>query len=56
MTVNTQAKDAFGTEIYRHLDYIAQTIDGVNDVENRIAEVEKKIKETPANDKETLEA
>lgn len=56
MTVNTQARDAFSTAIYRHLDYIAQTIDGVDDVENRMAEVEKKIKETPAGDTETLEA
>lgn len=56
MAVNTQARDAFSTSIYRHLDYIAKTIDGVNDVENRMAEVEKKIAETPADDEETLEA
>lgn len=42
LTVNTQAKDAFDTEIYRCLDYIERVIGDVTDDENRIADVEKK--------------
>lgn len=56
LTVNTQAKDAFSTDIYRVLDYIEQAINGVTDVEKRITEVEKQIANTPENDTETLEA
>lgn len=41
--VNTQGKDAFDTAIYRALDHIRLTIDGVNQTENAIADVEKKI-------------
>lgn len=52
--VNTQAKDAFDTEIYRCLDYIARTIDDVTDVENRISDVEKKI--ANSNDKNEIAA
>ena len=50
LTVNTQAKDAFDTEIYRCLDYIERVIGDVTDVENRIADVEKKIANTSDRD------
>lgn len=50
LTVNTQAKDAFDTEIYRCLDYIERVIGDVTDVENRIADVEKKIANTSDQD------
>lgn len=43
MTVNTQGKDAISTDIYRKVDYLRQTIEAVDDVENRIADVEKMI-------------
>lgn len=56
ISVNTQAKDAFSTDIYRVLDYIERTIQGVKDVENRIADAEKRIANTPADDTETLAA
>lgn len=56
ISVNTQAKDAFSTDIYRVLDYIERTIQGVNDVENRIADAEKRIANTPADDTDTLAA
>lgn len=56
ITVNTQAKDAFSTDIYRTLDYIEQTIVGVNDVESRISDVENRIANTSSDDTETLEA
>lgn len=56
ISVNTQAKDAFSTDIYRVLDYIERTIQGVNDAENRIADAEKRIANTPADDTETLAA
>lgn len=56
ISVNTQAKDAFSTDIYRVLDYIERTIQGVKDAENRIADAEKRIANTPADDKETLAA
>lgn len=45
-SVNTQAKDAFSTDIYRTVDYIEQTVNAVNEVENRIADIEKKINNT----------
>ncbi|MCH5267636.1 MAG: hypothetical protein J1E62_04750 [Lachnospiraceae bacterium] len=50
ITTNTQAKDAFSTQIYRSLDYIARAIDAVTDVENRMADVEKKISNTTDED------
>lgn len=50
INVNTQAKDAFDTEIYRCLDYIERTIAGVTDVENRIADTERKIENTTDED------
>lgn len=43
LTVNTQARDAISTDIYRTIDYIDQTMRAVTDVEERIAEVEKMI-------------
>ncbi len=43
MAVNTQGKDAISTEIYRAIDYLRQTVEDVDDVENRIADVEKMI-------------
>ena len=46
ITANTQAKDAFNTQIYRALDYIERTIEAVTDVEKRISDVEKKISNT----------
>ena len=56
ISVNTQAKDAFSTDIYRVLDYIERTIQGVKDVENRIADAEKRIANTPSDDTEALAA
>lgn len=56
ISVNTQAKDAFSTDIYRVLDYIERTIKGVKDAENRIADAEKRIANTPSDDEETLAA
>lgn len=56
ISVNTQAKDAFSTDIYRVLDYIERTIQGVKDAENRIADAEKRISNTPSDDTETLAA
>lgn len=54
INVNTQAKDAFDTEIYRCLDYIERTIAEVTDVENRIADTERKMENT--TDEEELAA
>lgn len=56
ISVNTQAKDAFSTDIYRVLDYIERTITDVKDVENRIADAEKRIANTPTDDEATLAA
>lgn len=41
--VNVQARDAIDTDIYRIVDYIESAVKAVNDVENKIADVEKKI-------------
>lgn len=41
--VNTQARDAFSTDIYRTIDYIEQTIKDVDAVDIKINEVEKMI-------------
>lgn len=55
MTVNAQAKDAISTDIYRTVDYLTKTIEAVEDVENRIAEVDKLIKNsTDKNEIATL--
>ena len=43
MTVNTQARDAISTDIYRVVDYLSKCIQDVDDVENRIGDVEKMI-------------
>lgn len=56
ISVNTQAKDAFSTDIYRVLDYIERTITDVKDVENRIADAEKRIANTSTDDEEGLAA
>ncbi len=47
MTVNTQGKDAISTEIYRAIDYLAKAIEEVDDIENRISEVNKMIANEP---------
>jgi len=52
LIVNTQAKDAITTEIYRALDYIEQTIQAVDDVEKKISDVENMIANTPETDPE----
>lgn len=41
--VNVQARDAIDTDIYRIVDYIAKAVNEVNEVENKLADVEKKI-------------
>ncbi len=46
VTVNTQAKDAISTDIYRSIDYIAQTIEDVEEVESKISEVKNMISNT----------
>lgn len=46
ITVNTQARDAISTNIYRAIDYIEQTIQSVTDVEAKLSEVEKMIGNT----------
>ena len=56
LTVNTQAKDAIDTDIYRVIDYIAQTIKAVDDVEKKIEDVEKMISNTDDSDESTLSA
>lgn len=43
---NTQGKDAFDTQIYRCMDYIQRTVNAVINVEQKIADVEKKIANT----------
>ena len=44
--VNTQAKDAISTDIYRVVDYIATTVKYVDEVETKLDEVDKMIKNT----------
>lgn len=44
--VNTQAKDAISTDIYRMVDYISKTVKYVDEVETKIDEVDKMIKNT----------
>lgn len=57
MTVNTQAKDAINTDIYRMIDYLTQAIEAVDDVENRISDAEKMIANTTDPDElESLNA
>lgn len=46
VTVNTQARDAISTDIYRNIDYIAQTIEATDEVDKKIAECEKLISNT----------
>lgn len=41
--VNTQAKDAISTDIYRAIDYIANMVNQVDAVDRKLADVEKKI-------------
>lgn len=45
-TVNTQARDAISTDIYRTIDYIAKCVDYVNQVDTKISEVEKQLSNT----------
>lgn len=53
ITVNTQARDAISTNIYRAIDYIEKTIEAVTNVEDKISEVEKMIANT--SDEATIE-
>ena len=46
MTVNTQAKDAIDTDIYRVIDYLSNAIADVDEVESRIANADKMIANT----------
>lgn len=63
MTVNTQAKDAISTDIYRAIDYLETSIKKMDDVETQISETEKMINNSTDKDeiatltklKETLE-
>lgn len=43
VTVNTQAKDAIDTDIYRTIDYLEKTVLAVDDLEKRIADVDTMI-------------
>ena len=43
VTVNTQARDAIDTDIYRAIDYLEQTVLAVDNIESRIADVETMI-------------
>lgn len=52
-TVNVQAKDAISTEIYRAVDYIAQTIGAVDAVDKKLTEAKTLISNT--KDPEDLE-
>ena len=57
ITVNTQAKDAISTDIYRMVDYISKTVKYVDEVETKLEEVEKMISNTTDKDKlATLES
>lgn len=53
LSVNTQARDAIDTDIYRNIDYIAQCVEYVNTVDESISETKKKIANT--TDKTELE-
>lgn len=46
LSVNTQARDAIDTDIYRNIDYIAQCVEYVNTVDESISETKKKIANT----------
>lgn len=46
MTVNTQARDAIDTDIYRVIDYLSNAIADVDEVESRIANANKMIANT----------
>lgn len=48
--VNTQAKDAIGTDIYRIVDYIERMVTNANDVDDQISEIDKKIANTEETD------
>lgn len=45
-TVNTQARDAITTEIYRSIDYLEQTIQAMDEVEKKISDVKTMIANT----------
>ncbi len=53
-TVNTQAVDAISTDIYRVIDYIERMVNEANVVDEKLAEVEKKIANTPDTDAASL--
>ena len=57
ITVNTQGMDAIDTDIYRTIDYLANVINDVDDVEKRISDADKMIAncKDPA-EKKNLEA
>ena len=46
LSVNTQARDAIDTDIYRNIDYIAQCVKYVDEVDKNISETKKKIANT----------
>ena len=46
INVNTQARDAISTDIYRTIDYIEQNIQYLDEAETKIEECEKLIKNT----------
>ena len=46
ISVNTQARDAIDTDIYRNIDYIAQCVKYVDEVDKNISETKKKIANT----------
>ncbi|MEE3392277.1 MAG: flagellin [Lachnospiraceae bacterium] len=55
MNVNTQARDAFDTDIYRTIDYISQSVEDVTDLENKIEKAKTMINnETDAEKKSAL--
>lgn len=53
MTVNTQALDAISTDIYRAIDYLTRTIEDVDEVERKIADVEKMIENSTSDSEKT---
>ncbi len=57
MKVNVQGRDAISTDIYRTIDYIAETVSAVDAVDNKLNEVKAMLeKSTDADEIETLTA
>lgn len=48
--VNAQAKDAISTDIYRMIDYVERMVNEANAVDEKIAEIDKKISNTESSD------